>query len=186
MSCVPELYDCEPGELNSARLPFLKNVIVLDAERQPGMITWDDLMNMGSEVTDEELAVRQASLDPDDVINMQYTSGTTGFPKGVMLTHYNLIGNACSLAECMSFTTKDRLCIPVPFFHCFGCVLGTMTCVVAGATMVPVIVFSPGKVLEAIEKERCTAVHGVPAMFILELEKMEKWWNMTHHPCAPA
>lgn len=170
----PELYDCKPGELKSERLPFLKNVILIDEERQPGMFTWDDLIKMGQEVTDEELAECQASLDPDDVVNMQYTSGTTGFPKGVMLTHHNLIGNACSLSECMNFTNKDRLCIPVPFFHCFGCVLGTMTCVVSGATMVPLVIFNPVKVLEAIEQERCTAVHGVPTMFIMELEEMEK------------
>lgn len=170
----PELYDCQPGELKSARLPFLKNVILIGEERYPGMFTWDDLINMGQEVTDAELAACQASLDPDDVVNMQYTSGTTGFPKGVMLTHHNLIGNACSLAECLNFTNKDRLCIPVPFFHCFGCVLGTMTCVVSGATMVPVVAFNPVKVLEAIETERCTAVHGVPTMFIMELEELEK------------
>jgi len=170
----PELLDCKPGQLKSARLPLLKNVISLGIERHPGMFTWEDVMNLGSEMPDEELAVRQASLEPDDVINMQYTSGTTGFPKGVMLTHNNLIGNALSLAECMSFTHIDRLCIPVPFFHCFGCVLGTMTCVVSGATMVPVESFNPTRVLEAVEKERCTAVHGVPTMFITELEQMEK------------
>lgn len=170
----PELRDCKPGRLESARLPLLKNIILLGKERHPGMFTWEDVMNMGDGITDEELAARQASLEPDDVINMQYTSGTTGFPKGVMLTHHNLIGNACSLAECMNFTHKDRLCIPVPFFHCFGCVIGTMTCVVSGATMVPVETFHPAKVLEAIEKERCTAVHGVPTMFITELEEMEK------------
>lgn len=112
----PELYDCRPGELKSERLPFLKNVIVIGGERHPGMFTWDDLMNMGHDVTDGEMVARQASLDPDAVVSMMYTSGTTGFPKGVMLTHYNLIGNACSLADCMNFTNKDRLCIPVPFF----------------------------------------------------------------------
>ncbi len=170
----PELYNCKPGELKSARLPFLKNVIVIGDERYPGMFTWDDMMEMGNAITDEELNVLQSSLDPDSVVNMMYTSGTTGFPKGVMLTHNNLIGNACSLAECMNFTNQDRLCIPVPFFHCFGCVLGTMTCMVSGATMIPVVVFNPVKVLEAIQQERCTAVHGVPTMFIMELEELEK------------
>lgn len=170
----PELYNCKPGELKSARLPFLKNVIVIGDERYPGMFTWDDMMEMGNTITDEELNVLQSSLDPDSVVNMMYTSGTTGFPKGVMLTHNNLIGNACSLAECMNFTNQDRLCIPVPFFHCFGCVLGTMTCMVSGATMIPVVVFNPVKVLEAIQQERCTAVHGVPTMFIMELEELEK------------
>jgi fatty-acyl-CoA synthase len=170
----PELHNCKPGELKSQRLPFLKNIIVIDEKNYPGMFTWNELIEIGNTVTDEELAVRQDSLDPDDVISMMYTSGTTGFPKGVMLTHNNLIGNACSLAECMDFTEKDRLCIPVPFFHCFGCVLGTMACVVSGATMVPIVVFNPIKVLETIEKESCTAVHGVPTMFIMELEEMEK------------
>ncbi len=170
----PELKESKPGKLKSARVPLLKNVIYLGKEKHPGMYTWDDIMAMADEVSDEELAARQASLDPHDVINMQYTSGTTGFPKGVMLTHTNLIGNAASLAECMAFSEKDRLCIPVPFFHCFGCVLGTLTCVVSGATMVPVVAFKAQKVLETIEKERCTAIHGVPTMFIAELEEMEK------------
>ncbi len=170
----PELNGCQPGQLKSARLPLLKNVIFLGRERHPGMFTWDDIMAMADEVSDEELAARQGSMDPHDVINMQYTSGTTGFPKGVMLTHTNLIGNAVSLAECMAFSEKDRLCIPVPFFHCFGCVLGTLTCVVSGAAMVPVVKFQAQKVLETIEAEKCTAVHGVPTMFIAELEEMEK------------
>ncbi|MHB8918793.1 MAG: AMP-binding protein, partial [Desulfocucumaceae bacterium] len=171
---LPELKDCQPGNLKSAKLPMLKNVIYLGKEKKPGMFNWDDIMAMADGVSEEELAARQASMDPDDVINMQYTSGTTGFPKGVMLTHTNLIGNAISLSECMAFTHKDRLCIPVPFFHCFGCVLGTLTCVVSGATMVPVVAFKAQKVLETIEKEKCTGIHGVPTMFIAELEEMEK------------
>jgi fatty-acyl-CoA synthase len=105
---------------------------------------------------------------------MQYTSGTTGFPKGVMLTHTNLIGNALSMAECMRLTSEDRLCIPVPFFHCFGCVLGTLTCMVSAACMCPVVAFTPVDVLRTIEACGCTAVHGVPTMFIAELEEMAK------------
>lgn len=170
----PELNHCEPGQLKSARLPLLKNLIYLGKEKLPGMFTWDEVMALADQVGDEDLQARQDSLDPYDVINMQYTSGTTGFPKGVMLTHTNLIGNAVSLAECMALSEKDRMCIPVPFFHCFGCVLGTLTCVVSGTAMVPVVKFDPVKVLETVEKERCTALHGVPTMFIAELEEMEK------------
>lgn len=171
---LPELKECKPGELKSPKLPLLKNVVFLGKEKHPGMFTWDEVMEMAEGVSDNDLKVRQDSMDPYDVINMQYTSGTTGFPKGVMLTHTNLIGNAISLAECMNFSEKDRLCIPVPFFHCFGCVLGTLTCVVSGATMVPVVAFKAQKVLETIEKEKCTAIHGVPTMFIAELEEMNK------------
>lgn len=179
----PELRDSQPGKLNSARLPMLKNVIFIGEDTPAGMWNWRDILAMANQVTDEELDARQASLDPDDCINMQYTSGTTGFPKGVMLTHFNIINNAHSIADCMNFTEQDKLCIPVPFFHCFGCVLGTMTCVVSGATMVPVEVFHPVRVLETIEQERCTAVHGVPTMFIMELEELDKK-NMIPAACA--
>lgn len=165
----PELKDSEPGKLNSERLPFLKNVIYIGENCPPGMFSWKQLMEMGTSVSDEELNARQASLESNDVINMQYTSGTTGFPKGVMLTHRNIVNNGIATANCMNFTYKDRLCIPVPFFHCFGCVLATMTCVASGATMVPVEVYNPVQVLETVQKERCTALHGVPTMFIAEL-----------------
>ncbi|PRX41100.1 fatty-acyl-CoA synthase [Planifilum fimeticola] len=165
----PELHESKPGELRSARLPRLKNVIFIGNERKPGMFLWEDILALGDEVSDEELRRRQASLHPDDVINMQYTSGTTGFPKGVMLTHYNIVNNARNIAECMKLSHEDRMCIPVPFFHCFGCVLGTLACVNVGATMVPIIAFDPLKVLQAVEQERCTALHGVPTMFIAEL-----------------
>ncbi len=129
---VPELKNAEPGNLKSETLPYLKNVIFLGEERLPGMYTWQDVMEKGDQVTDEALDKRLASLDPHDVINMQYTSGTTGFPKGVMLTHYNITNNGLNIGECMNLSSKDRLCIPVPFFHCFGCVLGTMACVTTG------------------------------------------------------
>lgn len=170
----PELKESQPGQLQSAKLPLLKNVIYIGGESKPGMFNWSDLLELASQVTDEELDARQASLDPNDCINMQYTSGTTGFPKGVMLTHTNIINNAHSIANCMAFSNQDRLLITVPFFHCFGCVLGTMTCVVSGAAMVPLEAFHPARVLETVEKERCTALHGVPTMFIMELEEFEK------------
>jgi fatty-acyl-CoA synthase len=166
---APELRDCEPGQLKSERLPHLKNVIILGDKKFPGMFNWSDIIELGRSLADEELAARQASLQPDDVINMQYTSGTTGFPKGVMLTHNNIINNARNIAECMELTAEDRLCIPVPFFHCFGCVLGTMACMTVGATMVPLVVYSPLEVLKTVQEERCTGLHGVPTMFIAEL-----------------
>ncbi|GIN98296.1 putative acyl-CoA synthetase YngI [Siminovitchia terrae] len=166
---VPELKTSEPGKLQSKSLPFLKNVVILGEKRFPGMFLWSDIMRLGLEIDDQTFARRQAELQPDDVINMQYTSGTTGYPKGVMLSHYNLINNANSIATCMKLTEKDRLCIPVPFFHTFGCVLGTLTSVTAGTTMVIVEEFQAEQVLEAIEAEKCTALHGVPTMFIAEL-----------------
>lgn len=170
----PELNNCEPGKLNSAKLPKLKNVIYIGSEKLPGMYNWDDLAELSKATKDEKLFGRESSLHPDDVINMQYTSGTTGFPKGVMLTHTNIIGNAQSMAECQNFTPNDCLCIPVPFFHCFGCVIGTLVCLVSGATMAPVESFNAKAVLNTIQECKCTAVHGVPTMFIAELEEMEK------------
>ncbi len=166
----PEIADSDPGHLKAEKLPYLKNIIYLGDNHPPGMFKWQDIMAMGQEISDKKLDERQRSLDPHDVINMQYTSGTTGFPKGVMLTHYNILNNGFFIGECMRFTEKDRLCIPVPFFHCFGCVLGVLACVTHASTMVPVEYFRPAEVLQAIETERCTAVHGVPTMFIFMLE----------------
>jgi fatty-acyl-CoA synthase len=166
---VPELAKCEPGKLKSNNLPFLKNVIVLGDRQYPGTFSWDDIMKLGDSVSDEALDERLNSLAPDDVINMQYTSGTTGFPKGVMLTHNNIVNNAYNIANCMKLTVQDRLCIPVPFFHCFGCVLGTMACATVGATIVPVQEFNPKRVLQTVQDEKCTGLHGVPTMFIAEL-----------------
>ena len=169
----PELQDCKPGELDSEKLPYLKNVVYLGKERLPGMFTWDDMLELGKNVSDEEQKAREDSLDAEDVIMMQYTSGTTGYPKGVMLTHSNLLGNAQSMAEIMDLSPEDTLCIPVPFFHCFGCVIGTMCCTVSGATMAPVTAFRADRVMETIDALKCTAVHGVPTMFIAELEEMD-------------
>ena len=169
----PELKDCAPGKLKSAKLPELKNVVYIGKEKMPGMYNWDDIIALGQNISDDELSARQNTMDPDDVINMQYTSGTTGFPKGVMLTHTNIIGNAKSIAACMNLSAVDNLCIPVPFFHCFGCVLGTLSCVVSAAGMSPVVAFKPETALETVEVSKCTALHGVPTMFIAELEEME-------------
>ena len=167
---APELKGAAPGALQSEKLPFLKNVVFLGDEAPAGMFAFGNLEEMGSKASGAELAAVKASLDEHDVINMQYTSGTTGFPKGVMLTHHNIVNNGYKIGECMKFTEKDRLCIPVPFFHCFGCVLAVMACVTHGSTMVPVETFNPEAVLKTIEAEKCTAVHGVPTMFIAELE----------------
>ncbi|WP_105978815.1 AMP-binding protein [Bacillus paralicheniformis] len=170
---IPELKESEPGKLASERLPFLKNIILMGDKRHPGMYLWDDILKLSGSVSEKALDHRMERLKEHDVINMQYTSGTTGFPKGVMLTHSNLANNAANIAECMNLSRKDRMCIPVPFFHCFGCVLGTLACVTAGATMVPVQEFNPKGVLSAVETEKCTALHGVPTMYIAELNDQD-------------
>ena len=177
----PELKDSKPGELNSAKLPKLKNVVYIGEEKIPGTFGWDDVIALGEKISDAELEARHATCKPEDVVNMQYTSGTTGFPKGVMLTHTNLIGNAYSMAECMNLTAADSLCITVPFFHCFGCVIGNLCSLVSGATMAPVLAFDPAAVLETVEVNKCTVLHGVPTMFIAELEEMKKKKYDTSH-----
>ena len=167
---VPELAGSAPGRLESAALPFLKNVVYIGERGQtPGMFNFDELIRLGEAVNDEDLAARERSLSVHDAITMQYTSGTTGFPKGVMLTHYNIVNNAFMLAEVMGMTPSDRLLIQVPFFHCFGCVLSTMNAVCSGSAMVVMEFFDPAKALAAIAREKCTAVNGVPTMFIAML-----------------
>jgi fatty-acyl-CoA synthase len=166
----PDLVNSEPGASEFPTLPYLKNVIYVGEDTPAGMFNWNDLYQLAKEISDEELAEIQSSLDIHDVINMQYTSGTTGFPKGVMLTHYNIVNNGKCIGDCMKFSEKDRLCIPVPFFHCFGMVLAIMASVTHGTTMVPIDYYQPLKVMQAIQNEKCTAVHGVPTMFIAMLE----------------
>ncbi|MDQ3862805.1 MAG: AMP-binding protein [Actinomycetota bacterium] len=168
---APDLVDADPGELEIEGLPYLKHVVLIGGEASsPGIISYEEFLERADEVSVEELEERQASLDADEVINMQYTSGTTGFPKGVQLTHANIVKNAFYIGECMELGPEDRVCIPVPFFHCFGCVLGTLNTVTHEGTMVPVETFDPKAVLEAVYEERCTALLGVPTMFIAELE----------------
>jgi fatty-acyl-CoA synthase len=169
---APELADALDGDLSVEDLPYLKHVVLMGGE-PPGnlpVLSFEELLERGRGVSEEELRERQDSLDAEDVINMQYTSGTTGFPKGVQLTHANIVKNAFSIGECMKLGPEDRVCIPVPFFHCFGCVLGTLNTVTHEGTMVPVESFDAEKVLQAVHQERCTAVLGVPTMFIAELD----------------
>ncbi|WP_173916392.1 AMP-binding protein [Halobacillus sp. Marseille-Q1614] len=165
----PELEYSEKGDLQSEKLPHLKNIVVLSEKSYAGCYSWKDVLEAGRKVSDEELKERHGTLDHEEVINMQYTSGTTGFPKGVMLSHHNIVNNGKQVAECIKLTKEDRLCIPVPFFHCFGCVMGTIASVSQGATMVVLEQFHPEKVLRAVKEESCTALHGVPTMFIAEL-----------------
>ena len=168
----PELATCEPGKLNNKRLPMLKNIITIDGKR-PGCYSWDEAMALADGVSDDTLKKTFSSIKKDDVCNMQYTSGTTGFPKGVMLTHYNVVNNGKCIGDCMDLTTADRLLIQVPMFHCFGMVLAMTASVTHGTTMVPVEYFQPAKVLDAINREKVTAMHGVPTMFIALLEHPE-------------
>jgi fatty-acyl-CoA synthase len=164
---IPELDTAKPGKLGAPKLPSLKNVIYIGNRKEiPGMFSFDQILAMGKDISDEELEKREKMVHFHDVVNMQYTSGTTGFPKGVMLTHYNIINNARMVGDVMGMTEKDRLLIQVPLFHCFGCVMSSLNCMVHGSTMVLVEYFDPAKVLKYIEQEKCTAINGVPTMFI--------------------
>jgi fatty-acyl-CoA synthase len=166
----PELDSCIAGELHSESLPDLRRVIFIGGETPRGMMSWNDALRMGKEIQSEELDLRESELEFDDPINIQYTSGTTGLPKGATLSHHNIVNNAGFIASALGLTHRDRLCIPVPFYHCFGMVLGNMTCAVSGATMVvPAAYFDAESTLRAVHEERCTALHGVPTMFIAQL-----------------
>ncbi|MDM8216659.1 AMP-binding protein [Desulfovibrio piger] len=167
---APELRRQGRSQLRCAALPHLKRVCYLGAEKFRGMYSVPEILGLAVMVSDDDYRARQAELAPWDVINMQYTSGTTGFPKGVMLTHVGVGLNGYWIGRNMGFTEKDRLCLCVPLFHCFGCVLGVMACVNHGACMVIVEKFNPLAVLAAVDSERCTALHGVPTMFLAELE----------------
>ncbi len=167
----PELRESRLGQLMSSTFPHLKWVIQLRGESHPGLMSWRQLVAAGEEISGDEVPAIEKQLTPNSPINLQYTSGTTGFPKGAVLTHRNLLLNGYYAGECQRISEKDRICIPVPLYHCFGCVLGTMCAVIRGATMVfPNECFLPEATLDAIESERCTAVYGVPTMFIAQLE----------------
>ena len=174
---VPELKDSNPGELRNSRFPYLRDVIHIppygdggDESTPAGMWNWEEVAAKHSEVSPAQLSARQAECRPEDPVNIQYTSGTTGNPKGAMLTHHNLVANAVYVGDCIELTEDDRLCIPVPFYHCFGCVMGNLGCITHGsAIIVPSEHFDPLKTLQALERERCTALYGVPTMFIAQL-----------------
>ncbi len=171
LELIPELAAAGSGGLDSKRFPHLRSLIFLGAPVPSGMRGWEEVMSRVDQVPPSALADRQHALDCDEVINIQYTSGTTGFPKGAMLTHHNILNNAFWTGNRLRLTPRDRVCIPVPFYHCFGMVLGNLACVAHGATMVlPAPHFSPLQTLEAVAQERCTALYGVPTMFIAELD----------------
>jgi fatty-acyl-CoA synthase len=168
---APELATSAVGELQAARLPTLRTVILTDDARVPGFMPFRSLETLGTDVERERLNELRTLLQPEDDINIQFTSGTTGLPKGATLSHHNIVNNGYFVASHMAFTHEDSLCIPVPLYHCFGMVMGVLGCVTHGAAMIfPSEAFEPGAVLEAVAAEKCTALYGVPTMFIAELD----------------
>ena len=166
---LPELKTCQRGHFKSERFPNMRNVIFIGQEKYRGMYNTSEILLLGSHTPDEQLDDLKKQVNCHDVVNMQYTSGTTGFPKGVMLSHHNIANNGYLTGEHMKFTSDDKLCVCVPLFHCFGVVLATMNCLTHGCAEVVVERFDPLVTLASIHKERCTAVYGVPTMFIAEL-----------------
>lgn len=167
----PELATTPPGQLESEAFPLLKWIVSLRGDPLPGALSWDEFLQKADETSVAKLDEVAGTLSPRDPINIQYTSGTTGNPKGAMLSHRNILLNGYYAGASQLLTHHDRVCITVPLYHCFGCVLGTLACVAHGSAMVfPAESFQPGATLAAIEKERCTAVYGVPTMFIAQLE----------------
>jgi len=171
---APELQHSEPGQLKAEKLPELTTVIRMTSEKIPGMFTWDELLAKGDAVSDEQLTTRQREQEFDDPINIQYTSGTTGFPKGATLSHHNILNNGYFVADLQNVTHEDKICIPVPLYHCFGMVMGNLGCITHGATMVyPSEGFEPLATMQAVQEEKCTSLYGVPTMFIAELDHPE-------------
>lgn len=166
---IPELREQPRGHLNAKAFPELEHVIYIGQQKHRGMYSTGELLVLGENLPQERLDAASAELNCHEVINMQYTSGTTGFPKGVMLTHYNILNNGYYIGEAQRFGESERLCLPVPLFHCFGCVLGVLAILTHGGTLVVLEDFDPLLVLASVEKEHCTALYGVPTMFIAEL-----------------
>ncbi len=166
---LPELKTSQRGHLKSERFPKMKNVVYIGQEKFRGMYNTAELLLLGKNIEDSKLIEAKRSVNCHDIVNMQYTSGTTGFPKGVMLSHHNIANNGLLTGDNMKFTQADKLCVCVPLFHCFGVVLATMNCLTHGSTQVMVEKFDPLVVLASVHKERCTALYGVPTMFIAEL-----------------
>ncbi|MCG6969165.1 MAG: AMP-binding protein [Gammaproteobacteria bacterium] len=200
---VPELKDAFPSELSSKEYPHLRRVVVFEPSAiehtlrpYSGFTTWQEVLAAAEFIPQEQLDTATSRLDRDDPINIQYTSGTTGFPKAVVLTHHNILNNAYFTARAMHFTEQDRLCISVPFYHCFGMVLSNLLCFSVGAcAVIPSEHFAAGDILKAVQKEKCTAIHGVPTMFIGELEHPDfnkfdlnslRTGIMAGAPCPPA
>jgi fatty-acyl-CoA synthase len=203
LELIPELKDGAPGRWKSKAFPNLRQVVAYNpaapdrTERpQAGFLAWPEVLTAADPVTEDHLRGMTARLDRDDPINIQYTSGTTGFPKAVVLTHHNILNNAYFTAQALHFKETDRLVVPVPFYHCFGMVVSNLMCLSVGACLViPCEHFDPGQVLEAVEREKATALHGVPTMFIAELEHPRfrefdlstlRTGVMAGAPCPPA
>ncbi len=169
---LPELAGSEPGALHSQALPELRGVVSLGQTPAPGMLGWQAVQALAGQVDQETLEVRSALLQFDEPINIQYTSGTTGFPKGATLSHYNILNNGYMVGESLGLTERDRLVIPVPLYHCFGMVMGNLGCLTHGSTMIyPSAAFEPRAALQAVADERATALYGVPTMFIAMLDE---------------
>lgn len=168
---APELAQCAPGALAAAKLPHLKSVVRMGEGKTPGMFNFDQVCALGGPSETSRMAAIAATLQPDDAINIQFTSGTTGSPKGATLSHFNILNNGLQVGAGMRFTKEDRLCIPVPLYHCFGMVMGNLACLTHAACAVfPDEGFDPNSVLRAVEEEKCTALHGVPTMFVAETD----------------
>src|SRR3989440_445035 len=167
LALIPELTAARTGPIQAEQLPAFRRVVYLGTDPEPGGIAWAEFLDLGNRIDARDLEACETTLQFDDPVNIQYTSGTTGSPKGATLSHHNILNNGYFVTERMRYTEHDRVCVPVPFYHCFGMVVGTLGCVSRGACLVvPAEAFDPLAVLEAVATERCTALYGVPTMFI--------------------